>query len=214
MLPYTAETLFASFAQYNTGLWPLPPMALLLALGAIVLTLRPVPGRSRIVAAILAAAWLWTGIGYHMLHFARFDFVAPVYGALFVVEGLLLLSAAPRGRPSFRFGGGLPGRVGLALALVALAWPLVDRMFGQPWMAERIVGLAPAPTVVLTFGMLLLASGRTPIHLAIIPLAWTLVAGATAWILWIPQDLPLPVVGVVGFGLLLWKRWRYAAKRG
>jgi len=210
VLPYTAESLFTSFAQYHAGIWPLPPVALALALAAVLLTLRPVPGGPRIAAAILAAGWLWTGIGYQILFFARYNFVAPLYGALFVVQGLLLLWAAARDRLAFRFDGATPGWIGLALAVIALAWPLIDRLSGQPWMADRIAGLAPTPTVVLTFALLLLAS-RPPVHLAIIPLLWSLVAGATAWILWIPQDLLLPVIGAFGSGLILWKRCRYSA---
>ena len=90
MLPYTAEILFASFAQSNAGLWPLPLLALLLTVAVIVLTLRPVPVGNRIVAATLAAGWLWIGVGYHMQLFARLNFMAALYGALFVLEGLLL----------------------------------------------------------------------------------------------------------------------------
>jgi len=53
--------------------------------------------------------------------------------------------------------------------------------------------------------MLLLVVGRTPLRLAIIPLTWTLVAGATAWILAIPQDLALPAAGIGAFARILWK---------
>jgi hypothetical protein len=212
MLPYTAEILFSSFGQYNAALWPLPLLALGLTLAAILLTLRPMSGGDRIVAALLAAAWLWTGLGYHMLHFARLNFTAPLYGALFIVEGLLLVRIAIRRGPRLRNAGGPLGRIGLALAILALAWPLVDRLFGQSFSAERIPGLAPTPTTILTLG-LLLATVRTRLHLAVVPLLWTLIAGATAWILWIPQDLVLPVIGLGGFGLLVWKKRRYAAKR-
>jgi hypothetical protein len=213
MLPFTADILFSSIAQYNRALWPLPPVALLLGLAAVLLTVRPVRDSNRLISAYLAAAWLWTGIAYHLLHLARLDFAAPLYGALFVLEGLLLLWIAIRGRLAFRFHGGLIGWVGIALAMLALAWPLVDRLSGLSWQAERVVGLSPAPTTVLTMAMLLLVAGRAPLRLALIPLLWSLIAGATAWILWIPQDLVLPVVGLGGFGLLLWKNRRYAAAR-
>jgi xanthine/uracil permease len=213
MLPFTAEILFASMSQYNQALWPLPPIALLLGLGAVLLTVRPVRDSNRLIGGYLAAAWLWVGIVYHMLHFARLDFAAPLYGALFVLEGLLLLWLAVQGRLAFSFHGGPIGWVGLALAMLAVAWPLVDRLSGLTWQAERVVGLAPAPTAVLTLALLLLADRRGPPYLAIIPLLWTLIAGATAWLLWIPQDLALPVVGLVGFALLLWKNRRYAAGR-
>ena len=211
MLPFTADILFSSIAQYNRALWPLPPIALLLGLGVVLLTLRPIRNGNRLIGALLAAAWLWIGIGWHMLHFSRLDFAAPIYGALFVLEGLLLAWIAFRGRPAFRYRGGPVAWGGLALAMLALAWPLVDRLAGLAWQSERVVGLAPAPTTVLTLGLLLLVAGRTPWRLAIIPLLWTLIAGATAWILWIPQDLAVPAVGACATGLLVWKNRRYAA---
>lgn len=205
MLPFTADILFSSFAQYNRALWPLPVLAPLLCLGAIVLTLWPVRWSGPAIGLLLAAAWLWTGIGYHFLHFARLDFAAPLYGAAFVVQGLLLVWAVIRGRLGFGFHAGLSGWIGLALAILALVWPLIDWLAGQSWQDGRVAGLAPTPTVVLTLGLLLLARSRAPLYLAIIPLLWSLIAGATAWILAIPQDLALPVIGVGGFGLLLWQ---------
>jgi hypothetical protein len=214
MLPFTADILFSSIAQYNRALWPLPPIALLLGLGVVLLTLRPIRNGNRLIGALLAAAWLWIGIGWHMLNLARLDFAAPIYGALFVLEGLLLSWIAIRGRPAFRYRSGPVGWGGLALAMLALAWPLVDRLAGLSWQSERVVGLAPAPTTVLTLGLLLLVAGRTPWRLAIIPLLWTLIAGATAWILWIPQDLALPVAGACAAGLLVWKNRRYVAAAG
>jgi len=56
--------------------------------------------------------------------------------------------------------------------------------------------------------MLLLTAGRTPLHLALIPLLWTLIAGAAAWVLTIPQDLALSAAGVAAFALILWKNRR------
>jgi hypothetical protein len=212
MLPYTAETLFASLAQYNSALWPIPPLALLVGLAAVLLTLRPMRHGDRLIGGVLAAAWLWIGVGYHLLHLARLDFAAPLYGILFALEGALLLLSTIRGRLMFRFRGTLTGWVGVALAMLALAWPLLDRLAGLTWQAERVVLLAPIPTAVLTLALLLLVAGRTPLHLALVPLLWTLIAGATAWILWIPQDLVLPAVGLGGFGLLVWKNRRHAAR--
>jgi hypothetical protein len=206
MLPFTAEILFASFEQYNRALWPLLILAPALALAAVVLALRPVRHGARAIGALLALAWLWVGIGYHLLHFATLDFAAPVYGALFVLQGVLLVwTGVVRDRLVFGFGADLFGWCGLALALAAIAWPLADGLIGHDWTSVRVAGLAPGPTAVFTLGLLLLTAGRAPLHLALIPLLWTLVAGARAWILAIPQDLALPVAGIVAFALILWK---------
>jgi hypothetical protein len=209
MLPFTAEILFSSFEQYNRALWPLPILALALALAVILLTLLPVRHGARAIGALMALAWLWVGVGYHFLHFATIDFSAPVYGVFFVAQGLLLAwTGVVRGRLGFRFNADLFGWCSLAVAIVALAWPLADGLSGHGWQSMRVVGLAPGPTAAFTLGLLLLTTARTPLHLAIIPLLWTLVAGATAWVLTISQDLALPVAGVVGFALILWKNQR------
>jgi hypothetical protein len=206
MLPFTAEILFSSFAQYNTALWPAHVVALALALAAVLLTLRPVRGGDRAIAALLAVAWAWVGVGYHLMHFATLNFAAPLYAAFFVLQALLLAwTGVVRGRLTCRLRPDLFGWAGLVLALAALiAWPLADGL-SHGWQSVRLVGLAPAPTAVFTLGLLLLTAGRTPLHLTIIPLLWTLVAGATAWILTIPQDLALPIAGLAAFALIVWK---------
>jgi hypothetical protein len=210
MLPFTAEIVFSSFEQYNRALWPLPVLAWVLGLAAVLLTLRPVRGGDAAIGALLAAAWLWTGIGYHILHFATINFAAPIYGAFFVLQGLLLAwSGALRRRLSFRFRADPSGWAGLTLALAALfVWPFADWAKGHGLESVRVVGLAPTPTAALTLGLLLVTHGRTPLHLAVIPLAWAVVAGATAWVLGIPQDLALPAAGLVAFCLMLWKNRR------
>jgi hypothetical protein len=210
MLPFTAEILFSSFEQYNRALWPLPILAPALALVVLALALRPVSGGDRASGAVLALAWVWVGAGYFILHFAAFDFVAPIYGAFFILQGLLLgWSTVVRNRLAFRCTGDLFCWCGLALALAAtLAWPLADALLGPGWASVRVVGLAPGPTAAFTLGLLLLCAGRTPLHLAIIPLLWTLIAGAVASILSIPQDLALPAAGIGAFVLILWKNRR------
>jgi hypothetical protein len=212
MLPFTAEILFSSFEQYNRALWPLPVIAPALALALVLLSLWPVRHGDKAIGALLALAWLWVGLGYFILRFAALDFVAPAYGAFFVLQALLLLWAAVvRNKLACRFTRDLFGWCGVALALAAaLAWPLADGLWGHGWPSVRVVGLAPGPTAVFTLGMLLLGAGRTTPHLAIIPLLWTLIAGATAWILSVPQDLALPVVGIGALVLLLWKNRRHA----
>jgi hypothetical protein len=210
MLPFTAEILFSDFAQYNRAIWPLPVLAWGLGLAAVLLTLRPLRGGNVMIGALLAAAWLWTGIGYHILHFATINFAAPIYGAFFALEGLLFAwSGVLRQTLSFRFRPDLFGWAGLVLALAALTlWPLADWLEGYGAGGMRVVGLAPTPTAAFTLGLLLLTAGRVPLRLAIVPLLWALVAGATAWILGIAQDLALPAAGLGALCLMLWKNRR------
>ncbi len=94
-------------------------------------------------------------------------------------------------------------------ALFALAvYPLLGWLAGHGWPRAAVFGVAPCPTVIFTFGVLLLLEGGAPLYLAAIPLLWSLAGGSAVFLLGIPEDASLLVAGVVGFGLLLWKRRR------
>ena len=107
---------------------------------------------------------------------------------------------------------GLPGWAGLALLAYAIAgYPLLAAVVGDGVASIPVVGLAPGPTAVLTLGMLVLADGRTPLHLAFVTVLWSLIAGATAWTLGVPEDLVLPLFGLGSLALIIWKNRRGAA---
>lgn len=209
MLPFTADVLFSTFEQSNRALWPLPLVALVLALAALLATLRPTRIGDRALAGLLAAAWLWTGYGHHYLVRVQIDFSALGYAPLFVLEGLLLAwSGVVRDRLSFRLDRSASSRAGFGLALAAaLALPVADGL-SHGWLSARLVGLAPGPTALFTLGLLLMNARGRALHLAIVPVLWVAVAGTTAWILAIPQDLVLAAAGILAFALVLWRTWR------
>ena len=210
MLPFTAEVYFALFAQYNGAIWPAQIIAYVLGLGAVVLACRPLAGSDRIVAGLLAAAWMWSGAVYHLLYFASINFSAPVLGAVFVLEGLLLAwTGVLRGRLAFRFQPDPAGWAGLGLAVFAMVgYPVMGWLAGHGWPRAAVFGVAPAPVTIFTLGLLLLAERRTPVHLVAIPVLWTLVGGAAAWFLGIPEDLVLPLAGFLTLALAWWKNRR------
>jgi Family of unknown function (DUF6064) len=87
-----------------------------------------------------------------------------------------------------------------------VAYPLLGWLAGHGWPRAAAFGVAPAPTTIFTFGMLLMLEGAAPLYLAAIPLLWSLAGGSAAvFILRIPEDLSLLLAGIVGFGLLVWK---------
>jgi hypothetical protein len=57
--------------------------------------------------------------------------------------------------------------------------------------------VAPCPTTIFTIGILLLARGNWVLWLSIIPVLWSLVGLAAAVQLGIPEDLGLPVAGLL-----------------
>lgn len=155
----------------------------------------------------LAAAWAWTGAVFHLQHFAAINFMAPVYGWVFMGQSLLFAwSGAVRGRLTPRLDGSTVGWAGVALAAYAVVGdPALAVMTGEGLARAEVVGLAPGPTALFTLGLLLLADGRAPLHLAAVPVLWTLIAGATACALGMVEDLTLPLLGLGSLALILWK---------
>ncbi|MEX1109330.1 MAG: DUF6064 family protein [Dongiaceae bacterium] len=207
MFPYAADALFAFLEEYNLALWPGQILALLLALAALAFVLRPRTGSGRIVGAILSASWLSSGILYYLLYLSEIDFVAPLFALALIAQGLLLVwEGTIRGRLSFAFRRDWSGWAALALVCAALLYePLIALLDGQDWLAVRVVGLAPAPTMVFTFGLLLLAE-RAGLYLLVIPILWSISALALAWFLGIPADLVLPLAGIAAGLLIVWRR--------
>ncbi len=212
MLPYTAEVFFSLFESYNRAIWPAQVVAYALAMAAIALALRPTKHGGRVVAAILAAMWAWTGVAYHVQHFATINFLAPIFGAVFVAQAVLFAwTGAVRAAMPVAFRGDLCGWTGLAFVAVALAvYPLIGWALGHGWPQSPLVGVAPCPTAILTMGLLLLVPGRTPWHLVVVPVLWSLVGGSSAGLLGVWQDLPLLLAGPGWLVLVAWKNRRAA----
>lgn len=212
MLPYTAESLFALFDEYNTAIRPVPALALFLMAGILMLVVRSRQDRSRLVVGILAAGWLWTGAIYQLVFFAGINFTAPAYGAAFILQGLLLAwTGVFRQRVVLHFDRGVIGWAGIRIAIIsAIILPLIDWQSGLGWTDVRFALIAPGATAGFTLGILMMSKGPIPLHLIAIPVFWTLAVGAHAWVLGIPQDYLLPVVGVIALAASLKSRNRPA----
>tara|TARA_R110000868_G_scaffold4155_6_gene25240 strand:+ start:7268 stop:7909 length:642 start_codon:yes stop_codon:yes gene_type:complete len=210
MLPYTAETLFALFDEYNRAIRPLPGLAIFLTAGVLMLVIRSRQDRSRVVLGILAAGWLWTGIAFQFFFHADINFAAPAYGAVFILQGLLLAwTGVFRRRTVLHFDRSFIGWAGIRIAIIsAIILPLIDWQSGVGWTDVRLALIAPGTTAGFTLGILMMSKGPIPLHIAIIPILWAFVAGAHAWALGIPQDYLLPVVGIIALGATIRSRSR------
>jgi Family of unknown function (DUF6064) len=211
--PFTADIYLSLFESYNSTIWPAQAVAYGLGILALFLTLRPLAGGGRIAFAILSAFWLWNGIAYHLMHFFQINFAALGFAVLFTLQGALFAVIAIGGRRRFRFRPDVLGWSGMLFCLFALlAYPLLGWLAGHDWPRAAAFGVAPAPTAIFTFGMLLLLEDRAPLYLAVIPLLWSLAAGSAAvLLLGIAEDSSVLLGGVVGFGLLVWKRQQPSA---
>ncbi len=204
-MPFTEEQFFQVFAAYNTTVWPLPVAAYLLGLAALGLIFWRTRTATVLISTILALIWLVNGVGYHWSFFADINPAARLFGAVFVLQGLLL-AAAPLLFPGFRMAAArdVPTVVGLALAVFALAvYPVLGRLFGHAYPAVPVFGIAPCPTTIFTIGLLLLGSWRTSRWLLVIPALWGVVGGSAAVLLGVPQDYGLIAALLAAAGLAL-----------
>ncbi|MGE3701698.1 MAG: DUF6064 family protein [Hyphomicrobiaceae bacterium] len=90
MLPFTIDQFFGVFAAYNISIWP----AQVGAYGVAALALWGIAARhssgSRVAASVLAIFWLWNGIAYyHLFFFSAINPAAYLFGAAFILQGLL-----------------------------------------------------------------------------------------------------------------------------
>jgi Family of unknown function (DUF6064) len=187
-----------SRASLHPAVWPAPAVAYLLGLVIVVAVVRRRAASDFIAGGGLAAMWIWTGVVYHWLFFARINRAALVFGALFVLQGALLVHAALIQRSLVL--GASEGRMrwlgwGL-LAYASLGYPLVGVWTGHRYPSAPMFGLTPCPVTLFTLGLFLLSARPVPRRLLIVPLAWSLVGGSAAFFLRIPQDWLLLVSGL------------------
>ena len=203
-LPFTDAQFFAVFAAYNRAIWPAQVTAYVLGALAIALALKGGARNGRRVAGVLALFWLWMGVAYHWGHFSQINRLAYLFGAVFVLEGVLLAAVAVRGGVTFRSRTGPRGALGLALvAYAAVIYPLIGHALGHGWPRAPMFGVAPCPTTIFTVGLLLWAE-RVPRELVAIPVLWSLVGASAAVLLGVWEDLGL----VVAAGAGAWMLWR------
>jgi hypothetical protein len=199
-LPFTREQFLGVFAAYHARVGPAPLVLEALALAALLLASRPSATGSRWIGGILAALWFWSGAVYHLGFFRAVNPAATLFGAAFIVQGLLL--ALTLGiRPGAHVGLDLAtarGRVAAVIATYALlVYPLLGLALGHQYPAAPSFGL-PCPTTLFTMAILLLVEGGAPWRLLlIVPLAWAVVGTIAALELGMAEDLGLAAAAVL-----------------
>jgi hypothetical protein len=198
MLPFTHQQFIFVFSVYNGAIWPLQPIVHAAGLLMLALLLRPSRGSDRYSLGLLAAMWIWTGFVYQIGFFSRINPIALAFGAAFVLEGVLLLDAALRGRIAFGTSRGLRRATGWALLIYSLLlYPLLGIALGADYFELPAFGLTPCPVTMTTVGVLLLASRLVPRRLYVIPVTWAMVGGSAAGLLRMPQDWVLLLTPVL-----------------
>jgi hypothetical protein len=212
MLPFTPDQFLAVFATYNQAIWPIQVGAYQLGGLAVALLFWRPQAADRVIAGILAAMWLWTGIAYHALFFSAINKASYLFAALFIIQGgCLIYAGVHRGRIRFGFRSGPASWIGLALiAYAAVVYPVIGMATGHPYPAMPMFGVTPCPVTIFTFGLLLLATPPLSGWLLVIPFGWSLIGGSAAILLHVPQDWLLLVSGLVAVPLSVFGNRRTA----
>lgn len=197
-LLFAPRTYYRLFELYNADIWPLQIVTLLAGVAILVLMRSRIPWSGRVIAAVLAACWLWIAWAFLWQRYATINWAASYFAAGFAVEALLLLWLG-MARKHLRFDsiGSLRVRVGVAIFVFALlVQPLVGLLLGREWLQLEVFGVAPDPTVIAMLG-LLLASNRIARIAWPIPLLWCLLSGATLWVMGSAEAFLLPLAAIL-----------------
>lgn len=209
VVPFTTEQFLKVFESYNEAIYPLQWVLSIAAIAAILLSIKPLSGSSRIIAGVLGLLWLWMGVAYHFLFFAGINRAAYLFGVLCLVQGIgFILAGAVKNVFHFRATRSLNGITGWVFVIFALfVYPLLGFKFGHVYPQSPTFG-APCPTTIFTFGILLWNQYRLSIYLVAIPFLWSLIGFSAALNLGIREDLALVVAGLLGTALITARNWR------
>jgi hypothetical protein len=203
-LPFTVDQFLGVFEAMNRAIWPAQLGAYALGAATLALALRGGRSAGRAVPGLLAGAWAFVGVVYHLVYFAPVNPAAWLFGAAFLFQVVLFVGAAARGRLELGWAPSPRAVLGLALvAYAAVVYPLLGAAWGRAWPRAPMFGVAPCPTVIFTFGILLLARGPVPRRLLVLPFLWSLLGASAALQLRVREDLGLLVAGVLGTAALV-----------
>lgn len=211
-LMFSPRVYWRLFELHNAAIWPLQILVLLLGAVILALVLRPRKGSDRLIAAVLASAWIFVGWVFLMIRYAPVNWAAVYVAPAFMLQALLLLLlGSVTGHLRFRAAARPPEVVGLALFIYALVLhPFAAPFFDRPFEAAEIVGIAPDPTAIATLGLLLTASTtRLAWLLMLVPLAWCLVSATTLLAMDAPDAwIPFAAAGIIIFSCVGFRGWR------
>jgi hypothetical protein len=179
-IPFTPEVYWRLLERINEAFWPLHVLAVAIGLTALLLALR---GHKRMALALLAPAWLASGIIFHWTLYAELNWAAPWFAWGFIAQAALLLALAlfPGSSRTQGPSKGLSTWIGATVAMVSvLAYPLIAATIGPGLSHAETFGLHPDPTAIATLGALLIILRSPTFWLAsLIPIVWCVIGSLT-----------------------------------
>ena len=186
--PFTTEQFFEVFQNYNTEIYPLQLIIIVLGIAAIFLIHSKKNIGSKIICGFLGFLWLWIGIIYHLSFFTEINKAAFGFGGLFILQGIFFLIELFRDKLHFSFNPTASNYIGYFFILFGLIiYPVISYLSAQSFSETISLGL-PCPTTIYTFGFLMLANKKMSKYLLIIPSIWAVIGTGAAVNFGIYQD--------------------------
>ena len=176
----------------------------LIALAAIGLWIWSRPNSGRLISAVLALLWAWTGIVYHLIFFTAINQAAFAFGAVFLAgSGAFLWAGVVKGQLVFSSANMIRRGLGSVLVVFALlVYPALSAYFGHRYPQMPTFGL-PCPTTIFTIGMLCFLAAPYPRYVLAAPVLWSAVGSQAAFLLGVYQDLGLLAAGIIAVFLIV-----------
>jgi len=215
MIPFSGEVFFAVLQDYNLAMWPVHALAYVLAIVIVVLAYHGTAIGGRLIAAIMAAAWCWLGIGFVDQVFTPLLWASWMLKTAFLVEAGMFAVMAIMPRPiQIRLApDNRSWTAGLIFILCAILYPVLAAQWNHAWPSAQLLGAAPAPTAVFTIGLLLLAPSRFAKLLAVIPALFLLITAYLGVGLAIWEDVLLAAIGLAGLAIMVFPKLLVESKK-
>lgn len=201
-MPFTTEQFFNVFRLYNISIYPSQLIILIIGIYSVIILLLKKNNTVIVNGALLIILWLWTGIIYHILYFSKINKAAYIFGAIFIIQAILFfVEFKIKKRILFNSSNLLKLIFGYFFILFGLIiYPSIGLISGKNIEFTISFGL-PCPSVIFTFGILMLAGKSLPKYLLFIPTIWTFIGFFAALNFGVYQDIFLPVSAVSGIVL-------------
>lgn len=177
-LMFSPEVYWRLFELENAARWPFPLLGPLVLLAALAAAWRW-PVGVRVLAALLALAWLSVGWHFVWQRYASINlgmtYLAPAFAVQAALWAWIALRPVPAGARTIPV---------LVAALVILAYPLAGVLAGRPLAGAEITGIAPDPTALLSIAVAVAFLPRGLCLLAlVIPVLWLMSSAAVLGVL-------------------------------
>lgn len=90
-LMFSPRTYWRLVELYNHDVWPAQLAGLAVGFAALWLAASRRAGAGRVLAALLAVAWLWVGWAFHWQRYATINWAAQYFAVAYAIQAGLLL---------------------------------------------------------------------------------------------------------------------------